>query len=505
MLNLHDAFTYSESHPLLFTQLLFWLMFIVFMAGYSLIFKTGLLRRIFLIYFGIFFYYKSGGYFFSLLLLTTVTDFYFGKAIRAARKSSWSKFYMICSISTNLLLLGYFKYFGFFTQQMNLLFGTNFQVYNFLSGFTNASFGTHLATDSIFLPIGISFFTFQAISYAIDVYRRKIEPLTNILDYCFFVTYFPQLLAGPIVRAVDFVPQIHRPYELTKSNFGRAFYLILCGLIKKIFISDYISGNFVDRVFEHPNLYSGFENLMAVYGYTIQIYCDFSGYTDIAIGLGILLGYHLPLNFNSPYKSINITDFWRRWHISLSTWLKDYLYISLGGNRKGTFRTYFNLFITMLLGGLWHGAHLRFILWGGLHGLALAIHKLWMRLFPRLSASRNIILNLVSGLITFHFVAWCWMYFRAPDLDIVNKMLHQIFTDLNIALVPKVVEGYRNVFAVIGIGYLIHLFPQRWKDAVREAFTASPLIGKAAIISLVVIGLVQVASTAVQPFIYFQF
>ena len=208
-----------------------------------------------------------------------------------------------------------------------------------------------------------------------------MEPVRNIIDFGFYVSFFPHLVAGPIVRASVFIPQIYQEFKLSKHEFSHALYMISKGLIKKIIISNFIALNLVDRVFDAPSIYSGFENLLAIYGYGLQIYCDFSGYTDIAIGVALILGFRLPVNFNSPYKAKSITDFWKRWHISLSQWLRDYLYISLGGNRKGKIRTYLNLMITMLLGGLWHGASLRFIIWGGLHGIGLVINKIWNSIF----------------------------------------------------------------------------------------------------------------------------
>ena len=263
-------------------------------------------------------------------------------------KEKWEKkLYLMLSIVSNVGLLAFFKYSYFFVDTINSLLGTELQAVNLLAAFANGTFGASFDIHDIILPVGISFYTFQTLSYSIDVYRGKIKPCGNIFDFAFFVSFFPQLVAGPIVRASEFLPQIKRPYYLSSSGFGSAIFLIMGGLIKKVVISDYISINFVDRVFETPEMYSGFMNLMAVYGYSIQIYCDFSGYSDIAIGLESLLGFKIPINFNSPYKSQNITDFWRRWHISLSTWLRDYLYISLGGNRKSKIRAYFNLFITI--------------------------------------------------------------------------------------------------------------------------------------------------------------
>ncbi|MFT6383721.1 MAG: D-alanyl-lipoteichoic acid acyltransferase DltB (MBOAT superfamily), partial [Bacteroidia bacterium] len=308
-----------------------------------------------------------------------MVDYGCGMGIFVAKEKWEKKLYLMLSIASNIGLLAFFKYSYFFVDTINNLFGTELQAVNLLAAFANGTFGASFDIHDIILPVGISFYTFQTLSYSIDVYRGKIKPCGNIFDFAFFVSFFPQLVAGPIVRASEFLPQIKRPYYLSSSGFGSAVFLIMGGLIKKVVISDYISINFVDRVFETPEMYSGFMNLMAVYGYSIQIYCDFSGYSDIAIGLAALLGFRLPINFNSPYKAQNITDFWRRWHISLSTWLRDYLYISLGGNRKSKIRTYFNLFITMLIGGLWHGAALKFIIWGALHGVALMVHKAWQK------------------------------------------------------------------------------------------------------------------------------
>lgn len=505
MYSLEQIFKYSPKEPLLFTQYLFWMLFSVFMLIYILVQKRDLIKKVALILFGLFFYYKSGGYFFILLLITTVTDFYFGKGIQNAVSPVKKKLYVSFSVGTNLALLLYFKYTGFFVDLLNQYFGTHLEVYNILSDISNQNFGTHFEVNSIFLPIGISFFTFQAISYAVDIYRGKIKALNNIIDYCFFVTYFPQILAGPIVRAVDFIPQIKNKYQLTTSDFGRSIVLILGGLFKKMVISDYISGNFVDRVFSQPKLYSGFENLMAVYGYTIQIYCDFSGYTDIAIGLALMMGYHLPLNFRSPYKSESITDFWRRWHISLSSWLKDYLYISLGGNRKGKFRQYLNLFLTMLIGGLWHGANLRFILWGGLHGLALAFHKGWMAIFPPKEEKSSIFSKLIFGILTFHFVAFCWIFFRATSTDIALEVLNRIGNHFDTNLILDVIYGYRKVFLVILLGYVLHLLPDDWTIRLQEKVTNISILILAPIIAIFVILIFQVISGAIQPFIYFQF
>lgn len=505
MYTLREIFTFIEGQPLIFTQYLFWLFFTVLLIFYCLIYKNNQLRIIYLFAFSVFFYYKSAGFYFWLLIFSTIFDYYVGNQIYRAKSEIARKLLVALSVSMNLLVLAYFKYAYFFTETLNTLFHTNFKTYNYLADLGNQITGTgRFDVWTVILPVGVSFYTFQTISYAIDLYRKKIEPVRNILDFGFFVTYFPQLVAGPIVRAAEFIPQLYKPYSLSREDFGRAGFLILNGLIKKMLISDYISINFVDRVFDNPTLYSGFENLMAVYGYSIQIYCDFSGYTDIAIGLSILLGYHLPINFNSPYKAINITDFWRRWHISLSTWLKDYLYISLGGNRKGKFRMYVNLFITMLLGGLWHGAHVRFIIWGALHGVGLAFHKMWMQIFPPKEKENKLVL-FFSAVLTFHFVAFCWIFFRASNMHVVNQVLSQIIYHFQPELVGKIITGYGNIFSVMLLGYFVHILPVRLKDKIRSAFMWMPLPAKALAATIIVILLYQVISSGVQPFIYFQF
>ncbi|MFZ4741947.1 MAG: MBOAT family O-acyltransferase, partial [Bacteroidales bacterium] len=451
-----------------------------------------------------FFYYKSGGYFFLILAFTTLFDFAVGLWIEKAQTQTKRKLYLTLSIIMNLGVLAYFKYSYFLLDIINNLFHSNLKVVNYLAFWTNGLAGTHLDITSIILPVGISFYTFQSISYTVSVYRKKVDALHNILDYGCFVTFFPQLVAGPIVKAYDFIPQLYKDFSLSKKEFGFALFLILNGLIKKMLISDYISTNFVDRVFDSPMSYSGFENLMSVYGYTIQIYCDFSGYTDIAIGVALLLGFRLPVNFNSPYKAANITDFWHRWHISLSTWLRDYLYIPLGGNKKGKIRTYINLFLVMLIGGLWHGAAIRFIIWGGLHGLGLTLHKLWMKCFPS-KEKISIWSKFGAAFITFHFVIFAWIFFRADSMRGVSSVLSQIFYHFNWQMIPEVIVSYKNVFSLILLAFLIHWLPVKTKEFYKNYFIGIPYFAKALVVVLVVFILYQVKSAEIQPFIYFQF
>jgi D-alanyl-lipoteichoic acid acyltransferase DltB (MBOAT superfamily) len=408
------------------------------------------------------------------------------------------------SIVSNLCLLGYFKYTAFIINSLNSLLGTNFRVYDLLSNLSNSILGTSFDISYIILPVGISFFTFQSLSYTIDVYRKKMEPVRNIFDFGFYVSFFPHLVAGPIVRASVFIPQIYKEYELSSMEFSHATYMISKGLIKKIVISNFIALNLVDRVFDAPAIYSGFENLLAVYGYGLQIYCDFSGYTDIAIGVALILGFRLPVNFISPYKSSSISEFWKRWHISLSQWLRDYLYISLGGNRKGKIRTYFNLMVTMLLGGLWHGASLRFIIWGGLHGIGLVINKIWSSIFKN-PLGLKWLGRFIGIFITFQFVNFCWIFFRAPDMTSVGIMLKQIFQNFSPGSYMTVLPAYSSAVIVMAVAYIIHFQPEHIKDSYRGIFINIPLVAQLVIVMILAIILYQMRTTEILPFIYFRF
>ncbi|MEA1887775.1 MAG: MBOAT family O-acyltransferase [Bacteroidota bacterium] len=496
--------SYDPERPLLFTGSSFWIFLFVTMLFYSLIFKKPLLRNTYLFLFSLFFYYKSGGVFFFLLIISTITDYISGLVIYGARRKAVKRLFVLLSLMVNLGMLSYFKYTGFFTGVVNNIFNTDLPVIDWFAAISNFYFGTGFNIDIIMLPVGISFFTFQTISYTMDVYRGKTKPVRNILDFGFYVSFFPQLVAGPIVRASEFVPQLYAPFRLSRREWGHALFLIVGGLIKKIIISDLISVNFVDRVFDTPLLYSGLENLIAVYGYGLQIYCDFSGYTDIAIGVALMLGYRLPVNFNSPYKAHNITDFWHRWHISLSRWLKDYLYISMGGNRRGRFRTHVNLMITMLLGGLWHGAAWRFVIWGGLHGLGLVINKLWMKIFPRRGEPGRF-KRFISVFITFNFVSFCWIFFRAVDMEHVYLMLRQMFTAFSPGDLLTVFTTYSQVIIIIVCGYILHFLPVKIKESYRGLFIRLPLVIKIILVYLLAMVLFNVQSADIQPFIYFRF
>ena len=487
---LTELFLYNPQDMLTFNSsfFLFWLTGVL--AIYSVLRKRDTGKILFLLACSLYFYYKTNGIYFLLILFVIVSDFLLAYFMGGTSQKWKRKTLLVTAIVVDLGLLAYFKY------------------TNFLLDLGYGLFRQPFSPLDILLPVGISFFTFQSISYVVDVYRGVIRPLRSLLDYAFYVSFFPQLVAGPIVRAKDFIPQIHTRKPLLEKDWAKAFALILWGLFKKCVISDYISVNFVDRVFDAPALYSGVENLFAVYGYAVQIYCDFSGYSDMAIGIALLFGYRLGLNFNMPYKSATITEFWRRWHISLSSWLKDYLYISMGGNRKGKLRTYVNLLVTMLLGGLWHGASVRFIVWGGLHGLFLVVHKFMMSRFPSWKAEGGqmpLWRRITGTLLTFHLVCFCWIFFRADSMETAGNVLTQVFCHFNPQVFVPFVREYAVILVMIVGCILAQFVSKRMMAQVRYGVVAMPWPVKTLLLVMLVVLITQIKSAELQPFIYFQF
>ncbi|MGB1269187.1 MAG: MBOAT family O-acyltransferase [Flavobacteriaceae bacterium] len=552
MNKLLDIFSFHENTPLLFTQISFWIFFALIYFIYAIIYKKKSLRITYLFAVSLLFYYKTSGLFIGILLFSTVNDFFIGKGIYYASSKIRKKILVTISVFINLATLCYFKYAYFFTNSFNSLFKTDYDVINHLALWTNTiSQHDYFTVDSIILPVGISFYTFQTISYSVDIYRNQLKPLNNIIDFGFFVSFFPQLVAGPIVRAADFIPQIAKDITITKSDFGKAVYMILIGLIKKMVFADYIAANFLDRVFDAPEMFSGFTNIMALFGYSLQIYGDFSGYTDIAIGVALLMGYQLPKNFNSPYKAVNCGDFWKRWHISLSTWLKDYLYIPLGGNRNGTtasyiiclsfltlllialksytytlliigvlvaamllcliipkiikhFNTNINILLTMLIGGLWHGASWKFVIWGGLNGLGILVYKYWRQVSPYEKSNSSLALVWKIG-ITFLFITFTRVYFRGNSMAHISKQYHQICYNMDLNNALQLFIEYKNVFIIMALGYVSHWLPYRFKNALQLQFINSHFAIKALVAVVVAVACYQTYAAEFQPFIYFQF
>lgn len=482
---------YSPTEPLLFNTGLFLFLFLAFMAGYTLLSgrRTAALRLLYVTAFSYYFYYKNAGAWCMLLAVITLINFFCAIRMEKAETASGRKGWLWLAVGFMLGQLAFFKY-------------TNFAL-DTLTGFSLLPAGTHLDLP---LLIGISFFTFQSMSYIIDVYRRQMPATRSLTDFAFFVSFFPTLLAGPILRARTFLPQLRQPICITHQMMGSGTWFIVMGLFKKCIISDYISQNFVSRIFDNPALYSGLENLLGVYGYALQLYCDFSGYSDMAIGIALWMGFHIPPNFRAPYKSDSITDFWRRWHISLSSWLRDYLYISMGGNRCSRWRMYFNLFMTMLLGGLWHGASWNFVIWGSVHGVALCLHKAWQQLLGHDKKYHPRGLRRVLAVVlTFHLVCFSWLFFAGSSFEASAAMLTQIFTHFQPQLITQFVAGYPEVTCLMVLGYVLHFLPTRWNERAEALMGRTPSILLAVILAAAIIWVIQVKGSEIQPFIYFKF
>lgn len=479
---------YNPDDPILFNSGFFLYFLVVFMGAYLLLHRHVKLRTAVFTLFSLYFFYKACGWYVGLVLIAAVVDFALSNLIYNTDDKPTKKLLLAFSVIINLGLLFYFKYTDFFIAILNQ------------AGLTGMS------PLGLILPIGISFYTFENISYTVDVYRGHFRPVRSLIDYLFFLSFFPKLVMGPIVRAADFIPQIYRPYVVSNGALARGAYLIAGGLIKKVIISDYIYVNLVQYVFDMPTRYSGLECLLAVYGYALVIYCDFSGYSDMAIGLARWLGFDININFLSPYQSKSITEFWRRWHISLSSWLRDYLYIPLGGNRKGRARQYVNLFVTMLIGGLWHGANFTFIVWGALHGLALALDKLRKEYVPgSIRFVPGWLKHAAGVLITFHFVCFCWIFFRAASLQTAFDMIRQIGTNFAPQLLPDVLSAYAPVTGMMLFGFMIHSLDDKLADRVIDRCRNIPAWVYVLAFTLLVIVLIQFkTATPVLP-VYLRF
>ena len=482
------------------SSLYIWFLLIVF-AGYWLLAPLATARTLWLLVASYGFYASWNAKFLGLIILSTAIDYGLGLALGRASDPKRRLALVWTSVGVNLGLLGLFKYTDFFLSTIQDLADA-------------ASLGVQVPLLKLMLPVGISFYTFQTMSYTIDIYRREIEPIRDPLKFALFVSFFPQLVAGPIVRAREFLPQLLRSPRLDVRQQQLGVYLIALGLIKKVAIANYLSINLVDRVFENPSAYSALEVLCGVYGYAMQIYCDFSGYSDVAIGSALLLGFKLPKNFDRPYAAADLQEFWRRWHLSLSTWLRDYLYISLGGNRRGLGRTYRNLILTMVLGGLWHGASWNFVIWGALHGGALALNRAWQaraQARPRergrerehergRSWGSQGMRRAVGIVATFHFVCFAWIFFRAQDfgaaLDVLRAMTELTVDSPNLS----------PTLALVLFGSLaLHLSPTRLEQTARAALLKTPIFIQALLLVCVAIALNKVKGSDVVPFIYFQF
>ena len=547
-------------NKLVFTEFNFWLFFILVLVIFSFLRKNKLARSVFLTIVSLYIYFKTSGLFLLVLLISIIVNYFFGRRIFAARSDLRRKWIIAFSAIFNLLILGYFKYAIFFTESFNEVFHTNYESVNHFIQYGQAWVGEEwfakpapsLASQFI-LPVGVSFFTFQNISYTVDIYRKEITPVKNFFHYTFFVSFFPQLVMGPIVRARDFIPQISQPFVLKRDDFSWSIIQIVKGLVKKIVIADFLVVHFINRITEDPSAYPGFVSVLAMWAYSLHIYADFSGYTDIAIGLSRLMGFELKENFNSPYKAINVADFWRRWHKSLGSWLRDYLYIPLGGNRGGSIGSYIaifiifvflifitgwydllyvyagltvlyviglfifkdfkryvhrdlNLLITMVIGGLWHGASENFVIWGAMNGCALIIYKYWKQISPYENKS-NFFVHFWKIFITFNFITFTRIWFKLEDDGLPNVMLNQMWNHFNLTweTFVTVLTTYQAVFWVMLGGFFIHWLPEKFKKMYERWFTRMPLTLQAISVAVMIVLMYQAISSEAPPFVYLMF
>lgn len=486
--NYHEEFQFNSG--------LFWVLFLFFLPIYGLLKSRRTQMMIFVVAFSLYFFYKSSGFFFLLLVVTSLLDWFFAMQIKNETTKTMRRFWLWLSIVISTGTLGFFKYSNFVIFNLNELLNNNFQPLDLV------------------LPVGISYYTFKTISYVVDVYKEKIKPADNWLDYLFYLSFFPALAMGPIVRASRFLPQLKENKPPTKSMVYSGFWLVLVGVIKKAVFADYF-GQYTMIVFNSADGYSGFELAMALIGFTMQIYCDFSGYSDMAIGLGRVMGFDLGINFDFPFRSLNVTEFWRRWHISLSSWLKDYIYIPLGGNRKGKPRQYFNLMATMLIGGLWHGPTWLFVAWGGLHGVALVIHKITKKPLDALFPSENVVVKFICWLITFVFICITMMMlgvglyhitdYTTQPFTIAWTIFANSFTDFDIAYFVPFFTARKLWCYLIIIIFALHFVPKKVYELMNRLFVKSHWAVKFLVFIIVVQLVIQFSSAEVQPFIYGQF
>jgi alginate O-acetyltransferase complex protein AlgI len=463
----------------LFPTLNFGLFFLLVFAVAWALAGRDTLRKVVLVAASYAFYAAWDWRFMALLLASTTLNWAGGQLVAAPHLSAARRQQALAlTVALNLALLGVFKYFNFFMESLSVLA-------------TPLGLGRDLPFLALVLPVGISFFTFHGISYVVDLSRGDLQRPASFLDMLLYISFFPQLVAGPIVRAAHFLPQLERPADPDRIAATRAFLLIAGGLFKKVIVANYLATEIVDEAFRDPTRLGTLDLLVAIYAYAFQIYCDFSAYTDIAIGLAALLGYRFPQNFDQPYRAESLRAFWRRWHISLSTWLRDYLYIPLGGNAAARYR---NLLITMLLGGLWHGANWTFIVWGALHGLWLTAEHALLRREP------TGLRRAAAIFVTFHVVCLAWVFFRAPDLGRALDYLAGFarVTHPAVLVTPLIV----GLLLMMAIGQFL---PRDRVERAERVAIRLPLAVQGALLGLAIVAIDAMGPEGVAPFIYFQF
>lgn len=544
---------FCTDKALVFTELDFWLFFIFVLFILSFLHQKRLVRSIFITLVSLFFYYKTAKLFVLFLVGSMFWNFAIGNWISRTERNRKRKMILILGIGLDILLLVYFKYGFFFTESYNNMFHTNIDILNQFAVWGNGFWGEGSFDTKLFAAAGVSFITFQSLSYIIDVYRKEVTPVKNVFDYTFYATFFPQVVLGPIARAKDFIPQIYKPFYLDKVDFSWASIQIIKGLIKKLILADYIAVHFIDKVMDAPESYPGFVGIIAMWAYSLYIYGDFSGYTDIATGIARLMGFRLMKNFDSPYKAINVADFWRRWHRSLGTFFRDYLYIPLGGNKTGGFGSYImifiiliflifitqwydliyiylgisiiyvlliylipnfkqlvhrdlNLLITMIIGGLWHGPSENFVIWGTMNGLALVIYKYWKTISPYENSDKWIA-RFWKIFLTFNFITFTRIWFRLLDSEAPMKFLNHIYHKFEFSweIFNTFFISYFSVMIVLILGMIVHWLPQSLKNKGEEIYTRLHVTAQISVVVISVFLIYQVISDTSKPFVYLDF
>ena len=433
------------------------------------------------------FYMAWNQWYIWLIVFSTLLDYGVGAAIARSSNPGRRKALLMLSLAGNLGVLAVFKYYDFFTENIEALC---------------ASIGVAVSapTLDVLLPVGISFYTFQTLSYTLDIYRGQMAPAKSLLKFALFVSFFPQLVAGPIVRAREFLPQLDREPQVSAEQASSGLYLVLKGLVKKVVFADVLGQFLVDPVFADPAAYGGFWVVLGVVGFKLQIYCDFSGYSDIAIGCGRILGFDLPKNFRSPYKAASVAEYWSRWHMTLGSWIRDYVFFPLGGSRGSGPRVVFNIMVTFLLVGLWHGASWTFVLWGAYYGFVACIERFWVKPAPFETDDEPLSSGRVARVcLTLFLTSIASVLFRATDLAEVGSIIR--------AIAEPTLWAQRMAWPVLAVFLLAavtHFFPEEGKQRLEDRFVAAPAVLQALVVVGVLIAL-RLANVSTNPFYYFQF
>jgi len=492
-LEILELLKYNPGNPLLFNSVLFFFLFSVLYLLFTALSGNIKVRNGLLLFFSLYFYYKISGEYIWILLLVGTVDFFMGRLIAKESSLNRKRIFLAISVLTNVGILVYFKYTFFILNQF---------------GFQSSQFFSYFAKE-ILTPVGISYFIFKSLGYILALYREEIEePEGNLLTYLLYLSFFPTIVAGPISKASNLLPQFNAPTSITRENVSKGFFLLITGTLKKVLIADFIALNFVDRVFENPDLFTSFECLMAGYGAFLQIYFDFSGYTDIVRGMAYLFGFEVEENFRKPFLANSVSEFWRRWHITLYTFLSENIFnpLSFSLRRIGIFGIHISIIVTFLISGLWHGANLTFIVWGLIHGVCIVFDTIFRNTRKKIVAVINErLFRMFEIVVTFHVIALSFIIFKAPSLESAGVFLSKLFSGFNPAHVEKWMGYYLMPFIVMVGGLVLAFIPERVYKTLFVKFAATHWSVKAISFVVVIFFVYQVLGTSTLPFVYIEF